>query len=320
MSELDLIRCALKDAGGDDDLNRTDTAHFVLEGMSVLGLQEVPGIRLEGEDRDGVYHTRITIEAGAIIERPVKLCIGVLGEEGSQRLDITVEAGAGSRAELVAHCIFPSARRVLHAMDASVHVAEGASLSYAEHHFHGPYGGAHVIPKSVITLDEGARYEAMFSLLEGRVGRLLMDYEVRAGRGAVVELSARVLGRGDDAISIREFVSLDGEGARGMVKARIALTGNARAEVTGGTAGNAAHCRGHVDCIEIVRDNAYARAVPIVSVSHPEAKVTHEAAIGSVDQRQMETLMAHGLSPDQAVDMIITGMLGGHVTDRIKPD
>ncbi len=40
------------------------------------------------------------------------------------------------------------------------------------------------------------------------------------------------------------------------------------------------------------------------------AKVTHEAAIGSADRHQMETLMAHGLSPHQAVDLIVGGLLG----------
>lgn len=44
-------------------------------------------------------------------------------------------------------------------------------------------------------------------------------------------------------------------------------------------------------------------------VSHPLAKVTHEAAIGSVDKRQMETLMAHGLTPEEAVDVIVKGVL-----------
>jgi len=48
----------------------------------------------------------------------------------------------------------------------------------------------------------------------------------------------------------------------------------------------------------------------VVKVSHPEAKVTHEAAIGSVDHHQLETLMAHGLSPEQAVDLIVGGLLG----------
>ena len=33
------------------------------------------------------------------------------------------------------------------------------------------------------------------------------------------------------------------------------------------------------------------------------------AVIGSVDQKQLETLMAHGLTPDEAVDVIIMGLL-----------
>jgi Fe-S cluster assembly scaffold protein SufB len=79
--------------------------------------------------------------------------------------------------------------------------------------------------------------------------------------------------------------------------------------VTGMTAGNAAGARGHVDCLEIVKDQAVARAIPVVSVTHPLAKVTHEAAIGSIDKKQLETLIAHGVSPEQAVDMIVRGML-----------
>jgi len=39
------------------------------------------------------------------------------------------------------------------------------------------------------------------------------------------------------------------------------------------------------------------------------AKVTHGAAIGRVDQRQLETLMARGLSPKEAVDVIVRGIL-----------
>jgi Fe-S cluster assembly scaffold protein SufB len=53
----------------------------------------------------------------------------------------------------------------------------------------------------------------------------------------------------------------------------------------------------------------------MVRVTHPLAKVTHEAAIGSVDHHQMETLMAHGLSPEQAVDLIVGGLLGQREPD-----
>ncbi|WPL18753.1 hypothetical protein Thiowin_03843 [Thiorhodovibrio winogradskyi] len=49
-------------------------------------------------------------------------------------------------------------------------------------------------------------------------------------------------------------------------------------------------------------------AVPVVREAHPLAQVTQEAAIGSIDQTQLETLMAHGLTPDQAIDLVIGGL------------
>jgi hypothetical protein len=90
----------------------------------------------------------------------------------------------------------------------------------------------------------------------------------------------------------------------------IAVKDNALSEITNITEGNAPYVRGHVDCTEIVQDRAIAKAIPIVNVSDELAKVTHEAAIGSVDKKQLETLMARGLGEEKAIDTIIRGMLG----------
>lgn len=131
----------------------------------------------------------------------------------------------------------------------------------------------------------------------------------RGRRNAIAELTSKVFGYATDEITIKEEVVLAGKSSRGLVKIRVALEGHATAVVTGMTAGNAEGARGHVDCLEIVKDQAVARAVPVVSVTHPLAKVTHEAAIGSIDRKQLETLIAHGVSPEQAVDMIVRGIL-----------
>ena len=37
--------------------------------------------------------------------------------------------------------------------------------------------------------------------------------------------------------------------------------------------------------------------------------ITHEAAIGSIDKKQVETLMARGLDESEAVDVIVRGIL-----------
>ncbi len=60
---------------------------------------------------------------------------------------------------------------------------------------------------------------------------------------------------------------------------------------------------------EIVRDEAEADAIPVVRVTDHRAKVTHEAAIGTMDKKELETLMTRGLDEEAAVDIIVQGML-----------
>ena len=92
---------------------------------------------------------------------------------------------------------------------------------------------------------------------------------------------------------------------------KIALQDEAEAEVLNELTALAPGAKGHVDCTEIIKDDAVARAIPIVDVRDPGAKVTHEAAIGSVDSTQLQTLMARGLDEEEATEVIVQGMLNG---------
>ena len=114
---------------------------------------------------------------------------------------------------------------------------------------------------------------------------------------------------------IKEKGFLVGESARGVLTSRVALRGSATAEIYNKLTATAPFARGHVDCKEIVQDNAIATAIPIVEVSNPKAHITHEAAIGSVDSKQLETLMSRGLSEDEAVELIIQGLLSWNGTN-----
>ncbi|MCX9081289.1 MAG: SufD family Fe-S cluster assembly protein [Candidatus Methanoperedens sp.] len=310
MSELDELMKVFGEAGGDNSiLVREDIAHFAASGNKILSTRATQGLEIKAEETATGIAARIRVLEGTIIKNPVHLCFGILHKKGIQeiRMDIKLETGAAAR--FIAHCIFPKAEKVRHIMDAVVEIAENAQMTYSEVHYHGPYGGIEVIPKAVVKVGKNGRYLADFSLITGRVGKLGIDYTVKAGENAVIELIARVFGHGDDRISIKEKVMLDGENSKGLIKTRVAIEDRAQAEVTGITEGNAAGARGHVDCMEIIKDNAVAKAIPIVNVTHPLAKVTHEAAIGSVDKRQLETLMAHGLTPEEAVDVIVKGIL-----------
>ena len=310
MSVLDELKQAFGEAGGEKGVFAdTETAHLAASGHKIVSMRKVEGLEVETRETIRGISARITVKEGVQIKNPVHLCFGVLHNRGTQRIKMDVMLEKDSSAHFIAHCIFPKAEKVRHIMDARVNIGENAKMKYSETHFHGPFGGIEVIPKAQVKVGKNGRYFTDFTLTSGRVGRLEIDYEVETGEDAVTELTARVFGHADDDIKIREKVVLSGKNARGLIKTRVAIEDEATAEITGITEGNAEGARGHVDCMEIVKDNAVAKAVPIVSVIHPLAKVTHEAAIGSVDKRQMETLMAHGLTPEEAVDVIVKGIL-----------
>jgi hypothetical protein len=64
-----------------------------------------------------------------------------------------------------------------------------------------------------------------------------------------------------------------------------------------------------MDCTEVVRDSALASNTPLVIVRNDQAQVTHEAAIGTVNRKELESLLARGLDEDEAVDLIIRGLI-----------
>jgi len=304
-----MLEAYKKAEGNPDVFSNSKIANLVIHKNQVLGKHLVPGLEVEPkETRDGI-DLKIRVLPGIKIEYPVHLCFGVLPKEGIQLINIDAEVGENSKVSLLAHCIFPNAVKVRHLMEAKIRVKKNGSYEYNEVHFHGEDGGVEVVPKAKIYLEEGARITTNFQLIHGRVGRLDIDYEVEAGKDSVTEMLAKAYGYGKDIIKIRESCILKGDGARGIIKSRVAVKDEAKSEVYSEVKAYGKNSRGHVDCVEIVQDKAQARAVPIVDVFEHTAKVTHEAAIGSVDKTQLETLMARGLRQEEAIDIIIKGML-----------
>jgi Fe-S cluster assembly scaffold protein SufB len=286
-----------------------DTPHLVVEGQRMVSRRVIPGVDITAQASEKAVTLHIHVAAGVKVRQPIHSCVGLMAAQGSQHIQLHVELEAGASAHLLGHCLFPNAERVKHVMEAHIVLQAGAELRHTEGHFHGLNGGIEVRPRTEVTIHPGGRYFSDFSLTSGRVGLLNVDYRVRVDKDALAELTARVYGHAVDEISIRDEMVLAGENARGLIKTRVAVEEDASSEVVGITHGKAEGTRGHMDCMELVRDRATASAEPIVKVEHPQAKVTHEAAIGSVDQKQLETLMAHGLTPDEAVDVIIMGLL-----------
>ena len=301
---------AYRQAGGDPAaLSLPEVATLVVSANQVLTSHEIPGIHFDAQSLPCGVKASIRVEPGACLQNPVHLCFGVIPAEGVQEIIADYDIGDGARVAFLAHCSFPNAIKVQHLMQAHIHVGANACFSYTEEHYHGLEGGVEVRPSSQIIVDDGGQFITNFSLTRGRVGLLDLVYEVDAAEGALVDMVTKAYGTSTDQVKINEIVRLNGAGARGVTKTRVAVRDQASSQVYTTMEGNAEQARGHMDCTEIVRGHAKARNTPIVVVRDDQAQVTHEAAIGTVNRKELESLLARGLDEDEAVDLIIRGMI-----------
>lgn len=312
METADLIT-ALYESVGEACITAADIAHIEIHGNKVLGAHLVHGLHVDTEEKESGIDARIVVEEGVRIENPVRICFGLVPETGSQHISMDIRIEDNAQVAIMASCSFPNAKKIVHTMDADISLGKNARYAYLEKHVHGAQGGVTVIPKTRIVLDAGARFQTDFELIRGNAGSVEIEYDATCGPHSLLDMSARISGRNNDSITIHEKATLVGEYARAVLTTNVAVRDSAMAEIKNTLIASAPFARGHVDCKEIVQGNSRASAIPVVEVRHPKAHVTHEAAIGSVDSKQLQTLMARGLDENTATELIIEGLLSRSV-------
>ncbi|MFO8078585.1 MAG: SufD family Fe-S cluster assembly protein [Thermoplasmatota archaeon] len=310
MSSKKLARDITDSAGIESDIfKQKDIAHLLIHHDQVVGKHAVDGLEITTEHIENGIKIDLRLKQGTKVKHPVQMCFGMMPKKGTQHIVLDAVIEKDAHIDVLAHCTFPNAEDVKHLMDAALTLEENASYSYYERHIHSDKGGVQVIPKAKITLEKHARYTSDFELLKGRVGLIDIDYETNCDSYSKLEMNARVNASHDDIVKIKEIGHLNGEQSHGVLLSRVAVRDHAQAEIYSELTASAPYARGHVDCKEIVQDHGVVSAVPIVKVNHPKAHITHEASLGSVDSKQLQTLMARGLNEDDATDLIIQGLL-----------
>jgi Fe-S cluster assembly scaffold protein SufB len=79
---------------------------------------------------------------------------------------------------------------------------------------------------------------------------------------------------------------------------------------TGLLIGAAKDARAHVDCSGLMlSDSGIIEAIPGLRAMHPDARLSHEAAIGRIDMGEVHYLQSKGLDEMQAIALIVRGFL-----------
>lgn len=285
------------------------TIKLIMNENKILAAHTLPGVNVDAQETDSGISVKIIVDEGTVIEKPIQFCFGILHKEFEQNIDLDVRIKKGAKLTVVGHCIFMGDKHIIHNMQGKVVLEDHADFTYMEKHIHSEKGIYEVYPNATVHVGPYARYKTVFELLRGRVGTTAFNYSVVAEEYATVEMEARMSGKADDIIKITEDAHLKGKHSRAVLKSRVAVKDTAQAEVYNTIIADGDSAKGHVDCSEVLQDNGSVKAYPNVEVNHPKAHVTHEASLGGVDNKQLETLMARGLSEEEAEEVIINGLL-----------
>jgi uncharacterized protein len=285
--------------------------HFYVEKNKILSYHSPKGVEMKAKETKNGVEAEVVIKKGVEIKEPLFFCFGLLGKEDDQFIIPNIIVEEGAKVKIFAHCSFPHAQKIKHQMEALFKIKKNASFFYEEHHYHGEKSGATVYPKLKVEIEEGGNFLSDFILSQGTPGKIKIEVEAILDKNAKTQIITKALGRSEkDQIEILDKIKLKGAGSRSIIKMRAAAKNGGRVFMQGETYANAAGAMGHVDCQEIVvGKNSIARAVPIVEVDNDQARVTHEASVGKINQKELETLMTRGLNEDEATELIINSML-----------
>ncbi|AEF95961.1 SufB/SufD family protein [Methanotorris igneus] len=296
--------------GNPEELIHGKGPRMIVKENKILGVKDAEGIILDGKVVDGKIVAKIIVKEGYKFDTPMHMCFGVTEEEAEQIVDVEIILEDNSEITLMSHCSFPRAKNVKHIMDGKITVGKNAKFVYKEVHFHGEEGGVLVKPTVKATVKEGGVYISELTLTKGRIGFLEINADIDVEKNGVVDITTKTYAVKDDKVIINETVKLNEEGGKCIIKSRGAAKDNSEVVLKLKIEGNAPYCKGHIDCAEVIKGDAIVESIPIVVVRDDRARITHEAAIGSVDKKQVETLMAKGLDEDEATEIIVKGMIG----------
>jgi uncharacterized protein len=255
--------------------------------------------------------------AGAKIKDPIQSCLYIAKEGFSQNVHNVVVAEPGSELHIITGCATaPHITSGLHIGVSEFYVKKDATLTFTMIHDWGKK--INVRPRTVIRVEEGGTIISNYISLKP-VGSLQMfPTTYLDGRGAVARFNSILVAGSGSFLDVGSRIVLNAPDTRAEIISRGISSGGsiiARGELVGRVSG----IKAHLECNGLILNDGLMQAIPELSGYVPGVEMSHEAAVGKIDEREIEYLMARGLDEEEAISTIVRGFLNVDI-EGLPPD
>jgi len=245
--------------------------------------------------------------SGVKTKYPVQSCLYIAKEGFSQNVHNIVVAEEDSELHIITGCATaPHLVSGLHVGVSEFYIKKGAKLTFTMIHDWGEK--INVRPRTVTMVDEGGTIVSNYISLRP-VGSLQMFPTTHLnGKGAVARFNSILVASPGSFLDVGSRIVLNAPGTRAEIISRGISSGGSII-ARGDLIGNAAGIKAHLECKGLILNNGLMRAIPELTGYVPGVEMSHEAAVGKIDQHEIEYLMARGLNEEEAVSTIVRGFL-----------
>jgi Fe-S cluster assembly scaffold protein SufB len=249
----------------------------------------------------------IRARAGVKSEHPVQSCLYIGQEDFSQNVHNLVVAEENSELHIITGCATaPHLVSGMHIGISEFFVKKGAKLVFTMIHDWGEK--INVRPRTVTRVEAGGVIISNYISLRP-VGNLQMfPTTYLDGEGAVARFNSVLVAAEGSHLDVGSRVVMNAPGTKAEIISRGITSGGtilARGDLIGRVAG----VKAHLECKGLILKDGLMHAIPELRGYVPGVEMSHEAAVGKIDQREIEYLMARGLTEEEAIATIVRGFL-----------
>ncbi|MBW2644358.1 MAG: SufD family Fe-S cluster assembly protein, partial [Deltaproteobacteria bacterium] len=264
--------------------------------------------------------------AGVKTKHPVQSCLYIAKEGFSQNVHNIVIAEEDSELHIITGCATaPHLTSGLHVGISEFYIKRGARLTFTMIHDWGEK--INVRPRTVIRVDEGGTIISNYislrpvgslqmfptTYLNGKGAVARFNSILVAGRGSFLDVGSRIVLNAPDTragsfLDVGSRIVLNAPDTRAEIISRGISSGGsiiARGDLVGKVAG----IKAHLECKGLILNDGLMQAIPELTGYVPGVEMSHEAAVGKIDQQEIEYLMARGLDEEEAISTIVRGFL-----------
>jgi len=169
----------------------------------------------------------------------------------------------------------------------------------------------HVRPRTVVKMGNNSFYSNTYVLLKPLASLQTFPQAIMEGENADANFQSIIFANGDSYIDVGSSLLLKEKGCRGNSVSRVCAADNSQVYTRGRLISYNDEAQAHLECKGIL----FSKGAEIISIPElevhgaPRSRLSHEAAVGPIEEEAVNYLRSRGLSREESLSLITRGFL-----------